>query len=124
LLSDVDKALYARQILLSELGAGGQERLTTAAIAFANDADPRARAVASEYLSRAGVGSRPDDAPAVEVPVASTATVQRTAADPALEDCAAWLLGAYAAVEAIKARAGAGTAADFPSDYTLGAEVR
>jgi hypothetical protein len=126
LLSEADKALYARQILLSELGLGGQERLTTASITIADDADPRARAVACEYLQRAGVGTGAGagDAPAVLVPVPSAAAVQRVAADPALEECAAWLLGAYAAVEAIKARAAAGAAADFPSDYALGAEVQ
>jgi hypothetical protein len=123
-LSDADKALYARQILLPEIGLAGQERLSTAAFEITSDADPRAAAVTRDYLQRAGVGGRAGGAPAAVVPVASAAEVQRVAADSALEECAAWLLGAFAAVEAIKAGAGAGTKADFPSDYRLGAEVQ
>jgi hypothetical protein len=124
LLSDADKALYARQIVLSEVGLEGQERLRNAAVAIARGADPRARAVAAEYLQRAGVDLPEGGEPAWVVPVANRAEVERVAADPALEECAAWLLGAYAAVEAIKAQTCAGAAADFPSDYALGAEVQ
>ena len=122
MLSDADKALYARQIVLSEIGLEGQRRLRATAVAIAPGADPRAQAVARDYLVRAGVEVR--DEPAEWVAVASPSDLQRVAADPALEDCAAWLLGAFAAVETIKAKIGAGTAADFPNDYALGAEVQ
>ena len=124
MLSDADKALYARQILLAEVGLAGQERLSATPLAFPDAADPRASAVARDYLSRAGAGVRPSEVPAVAVAVPATPDLQRTAADPALEDCAAWLRGAWAAVEATKQSVGAGSAADFPSDYRLGAEVQ
>jgi len=60
----------------------------------------------------------------LSLPIASTEEVARIAGDEALEACAAWLLGAHAAVEAIKASAGAGSPATFPEGFVLSAEVR
>jgi hypothetical protein len=124
-LTDADKTKYARQILLTELGLAGQERLVATRLQWSADADARATEVASAYLERAGVGARVPgaDANQVAVRVASAERVARLAGDPALEDCAAWLLGALAAVEAIKAAAGVGTPGTADSDFVLSSEV-
>jgi hypothetical protein len=142
LLSDADKQLYARQILLSELGLAGQERLASASFRVAGDADPRVSLVARDYLARAGVGAQAGTrdsnesvvtrdsneslgpgAATVYVSAASAQDVARLAGDPALEGCAGWLLGAFAAVEAIKAAAGVGTPAALETDFVLAREV-
>lgn len=122
MLTDADKAKYARQILLTELGVAGQERLGATRVHLAMDADPRAAEVARAYLDRAGVGAHAEDLERT-VPVASASQVAQLAGDPALEDCAAWLLGAFAAVEAIKAAAGAGEPAALADDFVLSREV-
>jgi hypothetical protein len=124
-LSDADKALYARQILLSELGLPGQERLASTAVRIADGADARVSEITSDYLTRAGVGSQPDatDLEARVVNAASASVVSRVAGDPELEGCAAWLLGAFAAVEAIKAAAGVGAPAALDADFVLAREV-
>ena len=124
MLSDADKARYARQILLSELGLEGQERLAHARVAIAAGGDARAVDVAREYLARGGVGAAPSaHAPAVTVALPGPADVQRIAGDPALEGCAAWLAGAFAAVEAIKQAAGVGTPAALDPEILLSREV-
>jgi hypothetical protein len=123
-LPDADKQLYARQILLPELGLAGQERLALAAVRVASDADARVSVIARDYLARGGVGVRASrGAATVSVNAASTPEVARVAGDPALEGCAAWLLGAFAAVEAIKAAGDLGTAAAFEADFVLAREV-
>jgi hypothetical protein len=124
-LSDADKALYARQILLSELGLPGQERLASTAVRIADGADARVSAVTRDYLARAGVGSQPDaiDLQARVVNAASASDVSRVAGDAELEGCAAWLLGAFAAVEAIKAAAGVGAPSALDADFVLAREV-
>lgn len=122
-LSDADKALYARQILLSELGLAGQARLL-AADARIEAGDARVTAVARDYLARAGVGAQPTAAlPAVSVRAASSEDVAQVAGDAALEGCAAWLLGAFAAVEAIKVAADVGTAGAIDPEFVLSREV-
>lgn len=122
MLTDADKATYARQILLSELGVAGQERLGATQVHLASDADPRAAEVARAYLDRAGVGAHADATPRT-VQVATAERVAQLAGDPALEDCAAWLLGSLAAVEAIKSASGAGTPAVLADDFVLSREV-
>jgi len=123
-LSDADKALYARQILLSELGLEGQQRLVNAVARIAASSDARAREVARAYLLRGGVGTAAaPEAAAVSVAVPDSVEVQRIAGDPALEGCAAWLAGAFAAVEAIKQAAGVGTPAALDPECVLSREV-
>lgn len=124
MISDGDKALHARQILLSEVGLLGQQRLSDAAARVVDGADARVAAVALDYLSRAGVGS-PARASTEELVVdaACVSDVARVAGDAELEGCAAWLLGAFAAVEAIKAATGAGTPAALDPDFVLSREV-
>jgi hypothetical protein len=100
-LTESQRRLYARHVLLGELGASGQARLCASAVSIARDAAPAAAAVAREYLERAGVQVGGEPAVA-EVEMATREDVERLAGDPLLEDCAAWLAGAWAAVEAIK----------------------
>jgi hypothetical protein len=101
--------LYARQVILRELGQSGQARLCASRVvldASAAAAQPRAAAVARDYLQRAGlqvVESEPG------VPLALG---EATHVEPALQACADWLLGAWAAVETIKQVAGVGTPAE------------
>jgi hypothetical protein len=129
-LSDADKALYARQILLSEVGLEGQQRLLDAQSRVADGADARVTAVARDYLARAGVGSPQPSGSDLQpgprelvVDAALGTEVARVAGDSELEDCAAWLLGAFAAVEAIKAAVGAGTPAALDPEFVLSREV-
>ena len=128
MLTESQRRLYARHVLLSELGAAGQARLCASEVSFAHDAAPDAAEVAREYLQRAGVRVLPAAEPgtavqgktpalahalAAEVEVATRTGVRDLAGDPVLEDCAAWLAGAWAAVEAIKRCAGIGTEASI-----------
>jgi hypothetical protein len=122
-LSDADKALYARQILLSELGLAGQERLAEAEVRIAAGTDSRVTMVARDYLTRAGVAGGVQRTAALDLPTVTQLDVERTAGDGALEDCAAWLLGSFAAVEVIKAAAGVGTPAVFDPGFVLAREV-
>lgn len=110
-LSDAQKRLYARQITLAEIGAEGQAQLCAAELAIGASADARAAEVAREYLARAGVQLR-EHARQV-VAIADQASVRALAGDPALEACAAWLAGSFAAVEAIKTVTGVGTPAQL-----------
>jgi hypothetical protein len=120
-ISDADKALYARQILLPELGMDGQARLHATPVRFGAGGDLRVVAVAREYLQRAGVRTQQDASSGLVV--ASSREVAARAAEPELEECAAWLLGALTAVEAIKAGAGAGTPVALDPEFSLAAEV-
>ncbi len=118
-LSDAQKRSYARQITLAEIGVEGQAQLCAAELAIVAAADARAADVAREYLSRAGVSMREDASQLV--PVADEPSVRALAGEPALEACAAWLAGSFAAVEAIKAVIGVGIPAQL-SAAALSAE--
>lgn len=119
---------YARQLLLPEIGEQGQRGLCDTQALLPRDADPGAAGVAAEYLERAGLrvraGSDPAEATpdAVRVPVASRPEVARWAGDEALEEAAAALAGAFAAVEAIKATVGTGEAGTLPEHLSLAGE--
>jgi hypothetical protein len=111
-LGERELRLYARQVILRELGATGQAQLCASEAVAAADADPAAAEVALDYLLRAGMRAGLTGAPTTKpVPVATSAEVQALSTQPELADCARWLLGAWAAVEAIKHCAGVGTAA-------------
>jgi hypothetical protein len=111
-LGAVDKRRHARQLLLAEIGERGQERLCATRVQLAADADPRAAVVARDYLERAGMqvldASAGDaqaagvDASALPMAVVDSAAVRALAGHPALDEAAAALAGAFAAVEAIK----------------------
>jgi hypothetical protein len=114
-LSDEDKRRFARQILLPEIGLAGQERLAAAEASWPCELDPRSRAIAADYLARAGMrlsasGAEAASRSALQVPLVTRADVERVAGDRELEDCAAWLLGALCAVETIKSALGVGVA--------------
>jgi hypothetical protein len=131
-LSDSERRLFARQVLLPELGLAGQQRLCASVVAIVAGADARAAAIAREYLTRAGVavaaepaaaeggGSSPTRADLVWA--ASEAEVKALAVCAPLEGCAAWLAGAFAAVQAIKHNAGIAAPLRLDPDYRLGGE--
>jgi len=118
-LTESQRRLYARQLLVNELGAQGQERLCASAVALAPDADRGAAAVAVDYLRRAGVSL---DAAGTLVHASTPEAVKRLAGDPLLEPCAAWLAGAWAAVETIKQSAGVGVRAELGAEWVLASE--
>jgi stage V sporulation protein SpoVS len=106
-LSDRQLRLYARQVIVAEIGRAGQERLCASSVAIAPDADVRAAAVTRDYLQRAGLSlSELPESTQLDVP--GSAEVRAAAGEPELESCAAWLLGAWAAVEALKEQLGVG----------------
>jgi sulfur-carrier protein adenylyltransferase/sulfurtransferase len=126
MLSPAQKQRYARHLLLAEVGEAGQERLCRASIQLPGDADPRAAAVAREYLERAGVSLH--GAAPVAPAVAGAPHLQLNgdalymlAGDPRLEPAAAALLGALYAVEAIKGELGLGAPLQLPDGLQLGA---
>lgn len=128
MLTERQLRLFARQIIVRELGQVGQARLCASHAISAAQADPGAARVALDYLRRAGLQVREPGAevasdassagPATqapfEIPIATTTEVARVAGIPELTDCAQWLLGAWAAVEAIKRCVGVGDAAASP----------
>ena len=85
------KQRYARHLLLSEVGPGGQERLCAARFRAGSSL---AEQVAAEYLRRAGLRQDAAGSPVVVTPT-----------DEPLD---AALAGAFAAVERIKAELGVG----------------
>lgn len=89
---------YARHVALPEIGAAGQTRIEAATLDVR--AAPRALETARLYLERAGARVSPEGAP-LEAP-------EVRAGRPELEEAAAFLAGALAAVEAIKRVTGAG----------------
>ena len=88
---------FARHLLLPQIGEAGQRRLLETELRLEGDAG--VVKVAESYLSRAGVRIGEG---AVQS-VASSEQVARVAGDAALEPAARALLGALAAVEAIRA---------------------
>jgi molybdopterin/thiamine biosynthesis adenylyltransferase len=119
MLSGRDRQLYARHLLLTEIGETGQERLCARRVALPADADAEAGRIALDYLVRAGV-STAQDADALDVPNADG--VSRMAGDASLTQAASVLAGAFAAVEAIKASVGAGRPATLPRELLLSEE--
>lgn len=118
-LSDAQRTRYARHLLLPELAEAGQERLLTGHVHFAADADEGAKAVARDYLARAGVAENGADAVWVALP--SAPGIEALAGTPELTEAARVLAGAFAAVEAIKALAGLGTKGALDEGWSLSA---
>ena len=107
MLDDRQRTLYARHLLLAEIGTEEQAALCAATVHAPPGADTRATAVAREYLVRAGV-TFSDEPRGVEAPVPSATEVDLLAGTPDLREAAAALAGAFAAVEAIKRITGVG----------------
>ena len=117
-LTNRQRVLYARHLLLAEIGEAGQERLLHSRV---HVADEGPNGVCADALRRAGV-TVTDEAPTREVRVGNETEIARLAGRPELTEAARALRAAFAAVEAIKAIAEAGTAAPFPAHLTLSAE--
>ncbi|UCH30781.1 MAG: hypothetical protein JSV06_07075 [Myxococcales bacterium] len=110
---------YARQLLLGEIGEAGQKRLLTARCRRGSAADADAFAVAAEYLRRAGCSI---DEGGEEVRIPDAVAVSRFAGTTSLHETAAAVVGAFCAVEHIKATLGLGDACEFPHALTLSSE--
>ena len=110
---------YTRQLLLGEIGEAGQERLLGSTFSASAASDGGAFSVAADYLERAGL-SRDDAGDEVRVP--DRAAVMRFAGTALLEEPAAAVIGAFCAVEHLKAVLGIAEASDFPPELTLGTE--
>jgi hypothetical protein len=97
--------------MLPEIGEAGQARLLARRITLRGD--PQAVASATAYLARAGVGTDGGD-------VVDVAAVR--AGRPELEAAAAFLGGAWTAVETIKATLAVGEPAPAPALPLTGPE--
>ena len=122
MLDPTQRARYARHLLLPEIGDSGQAKLNAARVRASADADPTVAEVALDYLTRAGVQLDSDEQ-ATPLRLADTAEVNLVAGAPQLQTASAFLLGALAAVEAIKQVTGAGTAGTVPDNFVLGQKV-
>lgn len=96
-LGDDARRRHARQLLLAEVGERGQARLCAHAVALRGD--PRAAEIAALYLSRAGVTVK-QEADVLDVPGADA--LRQLAGRDELCEAAAFVAGAFAAVEEIK----------------------
>jgi hypothetical protein len=115
-LQGAQRRRYARQLLLSEVGERGQERLLAARFRPAAGCDPDAYAVAADYLERAGLSFDPAG---TELRVADADAIERLAGSPCLREPAAWIAGAFAAVEHLKEVLGIAAARELPADLCL-----
>jgi len=111
---------YARQLLLGEIGEAGQERLLEAGFRRGAEGDADATAVAAEYLERAGCSA---DGAGAELRVPDASDVMRFAGSPALREPAAAIMGAFSAVEHLKAVLGIADARELSPELTLSTEV-
>jgi hypothetical protein len=118
-LSPQQKQRYARQVLLTEIGEAGQLRLCGARVRVGAESDPRAAAVATDYLLRAGLELTEDGA-APELVLGDPTAIRALAGTSDFEHAAAALAGAYSAVEAIKVALGVGVPRTLPCDLVLG----
>jgi hypothetical protein len=123
-LTEEQRRLYARQVLLRELGTAGQARLCESKVVISDDGHALATRVARDYLERAGVALHGEpSSDATSVAVATSERVQALAGAAELADCAAWLLGAWTAVETIKRCIQVGKEAELDPELVLNAEV-
>lgn len=116
--SDRERRMYARHLLLPEIGEAGQAKLRESRFAVPAGADPQAAEVARDYLTRAGVH---EGAGGVAVPLPAPDALQESAPTPELRAAAAAVAGAFAAVETIKALVGAGRPGALPPGWSVGA---
>ena len=125
MLTEEQRRLYARQVLLRELGNAGQARLCGSRVALQENGDALASRVARDYLERAGLtlARESDELACAPIAVGTSERVQTLAGAAALHDCAAWLLGAFTAVESIKRCLEVGQAAQLDPELVLQAEV-
>jgi hypothetical protein len=131
-LTDSQKRLYSRQILLSEIGFPGQERICGARVRLVRDTDADARSVAREYLVRAGVQvvDEHDAHDAVDAAdggivvgraghEVDVARFSGLSGDPRLAPAVRYLAGSMVAVEALKQILGQGRAGTLPDSQVF-----
>lgn len=127
MLTAAQRRRFARHLLLAELGEQEQAKLCAAKLTLPAVA-PRAADWAARYLERAGpaVSTEPNPKaePGVRVALPSPEALDRLAGEPLLQEAAAALAGAYAAVEAIKSLTAVGTPGALSEDLVLNLEVR
>lgn len=119
---------FARQLLLADVGERGQARLCAHAVRV--EGDERAAETARLYLERAGVMAARDQSSASAgggdaghvVEVASRESIRALAGRAELETAAAFLAGAFAAVEEIKRALAVGRAGDLEGASLIGPE--
>jgi hypothetical protein len=99
-LSDAERRRYARHLLLPEIASSGQERLRASRVHVASGADPETSRIVRDYLARAGVTNGDER---LELALPGTSDIQALAGEPLLVEAARALIGALAAVEAVKA---------------------
>jgi hypothetical protein len=125
MLDPAQRRRFARHLLLAEVGETGQARLGSTRVRVLAAADARAAAVARDYLERAGLlvldASASDSVLDVRLP--DRAGVRAIAGCPELEEAAAALAGAFAAVEAIKTVLAVGTRGELPVAAVFSAEA-
>ena len=124
-LSDRERVLYARQLLLSEVGPAGQARLFAArAEPSCSAPDSEALAVARDYLTRAGLGRHADQASkSVPIAVPATTTIEGLCKLPEHVPVARALVGALCAVETLKATLELGTPGPTLPTFSLSEEA-
>jgi len=110
-IGDDARRRHARQLLLAEVGERGQARLSGHEVAV--HGDPRAAEIAALYLSRAGVTVR-DEASHV-VALADPDALSRLAGRGGLREAAAFVAGAFGAVEEIKRALEVGSPGRLPA---------
>jgi hypothetical protein len=110
--------LYARHLLLAEIGEAGQQRLLQSRVHVLDEDE---HGVCSDALRRAGVSVTDADATRI-VSVGSERQIAHLAGRPELHEASRALRAAFAAVEAIKAIVPTGSAAEFPEQLTFSAE--
>lgn len=128
-MAEFDRRRFERHLLLAEIGEAGQARLCAARARLAPGADSRAAAVARDYLERAGVAvieaqaaRAQADAEAIALALPDAAVLRSLAGRPELDEAAASLAGALAAVDAIKTALGIGSSPPLSPGLSLGAE--
>jgi hypothetical protein len=119
-LSPQQRALYARHLLLPEIGLPGQERLLAASVSWPAAGDVVAGAVARTYAQRAGLCEAENSD--FEAPLATAEEVAALAGRPELMQAAGALAGAVAAVESLKRALSLGAAASPLSNLSLSSE--
>jgi hypothetical protein len=92
-----ERRLFARTILLAEIGEAGQDALLETRVTVDPAGDPGATAVARLYADRAGLGTRPGGtARAVALALPTTPEIDALAGRPELRAAAAMLAGSLA----------------------------
>ena len=101
-----DRARYARQLLLPQIGETGQARLLASTLRAPANADHGTLRVARAYLERAGVRvieATPESVDAEPLPsLPASEVIARIAGRPELHEAARAVVGALAALQAIQ----------------------